>query len=101
MNAYSKEEMRNIFLAGVEQNVHYWASLTDKTDREKCEGVAFSIMVMLDGSAGCLPCAVDLSLSPNPDDKQFHIDEGEKYVEAGMLINDDVHLHDLIFKDRT
>lgn len=35
--------------------VKYWASLEGKTDYEKCDGVAFSILTLLDGYSGGMP----------------------------------------------
>jgi hypothetical protein len=71
----------------------YWASLTYKTPEERCKGLVFSILVVLDGGNAGFP-ALDISLSPHPDDKQFHIDQGDNWFESGMIIND-CQLHEL------
>lgn len=89
--AKTVEEVRTEFLEQVKVISGYWANLPDKTDKERCEGVAFSILNIIDGSS-CLP-AFDLLVSPHEDDKQFHIDEGEDYYEPKMMINDCM-LHD-------
>ncbi|UJD20614.1 hypothetical protein seszw2t2_63 [Salmonella phage seszw] len=41
---YTKEEVREQFLAQVRHVYHYWANLPDKSDIDRCEGVAFSIL---------------------------------------------------------
>ena len=75
----------------------YWANEERATVREKCDGVAFSILNIFDGTSGGMP-AFDLLVSPHPDDKQYHINEGSNYYEPGMMIND-CHLHDMYYKD--
>lgn len=92
---YSKEEMLNRFVDAVDEITQYWVNV-DGTDKHKCEGVAFSIMNMIDGMCGGFPSAIDLTLSPHPDDKAFHTSQGEKYVEDGMVINDGVMLHEML-----
>jgi hypothetical protein len=49
-------EARAEFLQAVADNVTLWAELPNKTDLERCNGVAFSIMVTLDEhqSEGCI-----------------------------------------------
>ena len=91
--AITAEEAREDFLNHIHALVEYWANLPDHTDKEKCDGLAFSILVTLDGESADLP-ALDLLLSPHPDDKQFHIDEDEDWYESGMMIND-CALHEL------
>lgn len=64
-----------------------------------CEGVAFSILNILDGTTMSLP-AFNLTLSPHPDDKEFLQGEGENWYEDGTVINDDVMLHEMFYHDR-
>jgi hypothetical protein len=97
MTARTKQEMLEAFTGQVEVITHYWARL-DISDKEKCEGVAFSIMNIFDGTCGGFPCAIDLVLRPHPDDKQYYIDNDEPYVEGGMTINDEVQLHELLVR---
>ena len=96
MPAKSKEKVREEYIDHIRYLVEYWSELPFKTYKERCEGLAFSILVMLDGCSAGLP-SVDLVLAPHPEDKQFHIDEGEDYYEPGMVFNDDVMLHDMFF----
>lgn len=93
--AKTADEVREEFLYQVKVISNYWASIPGKTDKERCKGVAFSILNILDGTSS-LP-AFDLLVSPNEDDKQFNIDEGENYYEPKMMINDCM-LHELFCK---
>lgn len=90
------EQVREEVLGHLRHLAFYWASLPDQTPKERCEGMAFSMLTMIDGCSS-LP-SFDLVVRPHPDDKQFLIDEGEDYYVDGQVINGDVHLHDLFFK---
>ena len=93
--AKSAEQVRNELISQIKLLSSYWANLEGKTDRERCDGVAFSILNIFDGTSS-LP-AFDLLVSPHEDDKQFNIDEGEDYYEPKMMINDCI-LHELFCK---
>lgn len=93
--AYTKEEVREQFISQVRRVYSYWASLPDKSDIDRCEGVAFSIMNIIDGTSAALP-SFDLVVRPHPDDKKFHIDNGDDWYEDGQVIND-CYLHDMLF----
>lgn len=93
MTVKTKEEVRDEFVSSVKGVANYWARLEGKTDKEKCEGTAFSILTLIDGCADM--CALDISLSPHPDDKEYNESNGDDWYEDGMVINDDCHLHDL------
>lgn len=60
-----------------------------------CDGVVFSILNIIDGMSGGFPCAIDLAMSPHPDDKDYYIGNEEQWIEQGQVINDDVMLHEL------
>lgn len=66
-----------------------------KTVEEKCEGVAFSILNIFDGTT-MLP-SFDISLSPHPNDKEYCIENNENWYEPGMVINNCM-LHELFVK---
>ncbi|MCM3783688.1 hypothetical protein M3231_11955 [Neobacillus mesonae] len=52
----SKQELTIEFLEHIKHGiVEYWSKLPDKSDIEKCEGVAFSILTLLDGYSGGMP----------------------------------------------
>jgi len=90
----TKQEAQKEFLDHIHSSSEYWANLSDLTPQERCDGVAFSILVMLDGESMELP-AMDVSLNPHPDDKEFLKSEGENWFEPHMVINDDCELHHL------
>ena len=94
---YTAEEAREMFLHHVRELARYWAELPgDKTPRERCDGLAFSILVAIDGCSAELP-ALDLSLSPHPDDEAYYKGNGENWFETGMVIND-CQLHEAFYR---
>lgn len=95
--SYSRDEMKEKFLSGIRCLVDYW-SKQDGSDKDKLEGLSHSILCMIDGVSSAMPCAIDLVLRLHPDDKQYHIDNEEQWVEDGMCINDDVYLHEGFYK---
>ena len=96
--AYTAEEVRDMMLNHIHTMVDYWAGVEamrgDRplTVKDRVEGVAFSILVMLDGHSMTLP-SVTLKLDPHPDDKEFMRSEGENWFEPGMEITDVLHDH--------
>jgi len=93
----TKEEVRGEFIDYIRSVVDYWSEHGGDS-KDVAEGVAFSILTGIDGSAGGLSFSLDLSVSVHPEDKDYYISEGENYYQDGMVINDDVHLHDILFK---
>lgn len=89
--AKTSEEIREEFLLSVKDSVSLWGNCEGKSDLEKCEGVAFSILALIDG-VGMMP-ALKLVVDPHPDDKEFLQKEGENWYEPGTVIND-CSLHD-------
>jgi hypothetical protein len=51
----SERKVKNEFLKAIHSNIDYWESLPDKTTRERIEGIAFSILVILDGESIRMP----------------------------------------------
>lgn len=91
---YTKEEMRQMFLDQCRAAAHYWSTVKRETQREMCDGLVFSILNIIDGMSGGFPAAINLTMEPHPDDKEYCISEGEKWVEPGQVINDNVMLHE-------
>lgn len=95
--AYSADELRDQLLDAIRARTRLWATLPDvdaatgesRTILDRCEGVVFSVLAVLDGCAD-LP-AFDLVARPHPDDKAFHQAEGERWVEDGTTISDMLH----------
>lgn len=92
----SKEQLRGQFLNSVRMYSREWASYENKTPLQRCDGLAFSIMALLDGSDVELP-AFDLVARPHPDNEAYNKAHGQDWVVAGQVINDDVHLHDMYY----
>lgn len=93
--ANTEQEMRDAFMSQVKCIARYWSKV-ECSEKERCEGVAFSIMNIFDGTFGGFPAAIDLVLRPHPEDKQYNIDNGDDYVVDGMCINNNVYLHELL-----
>jgi hypothetical protein len=89
-------EVKDELLDHIRCVADYWARLPDKTPKERCDGVAFSILTMIDGCSGGMP-AFDLLVSPHEDDKKYNIDNGNDYYQPKMMINDCM-LHDEFYK---
>ena len=93
--AFTKEELRKDFLDHLRTLARYWAASDHPmTKEELCSSVIFSVLCAIDGVACAVPYSLDLVCRPHPDDKQSCIDDGENWVEDGMVINDDGYLHD-------
>ena len=92
--AYTKEEMREMFLYQCRAAAYYWSTVEDRTPREMCDGVVFSMLNIIDGMSGGFPAAISLMMEPHPDDKEYNISNDENWVEPGQIINDDVMLHE-------
>lgn len=73
-----------------------WASYTEKTPRDRCEGVVFSMLAMIDGSNVGSP-AFNLTPRIDPTDKEWAINNECNYYED-QPINEYISLHDLYHK---
>lgn len=94
--AYTHDEIQDLFLKHVESCTDYW-DRQEPNKRKAMEGLAFSIMTMIDGCAMGIP---GFSVMPCPysDDKAYHKDRGENWFPKNVDIGGS--LHELIFKDR-
>ena len=85
------DELRDELLRGIRDRVNYWAALPDfdaaigrtYTVWDRCDGVAFSILAMLDGISD-LP-AFDLTAHVHPEDEDQSME--------GVTISDMLHEH--------
>ncbi len=74
----NRDEMRELFLEHIRTMVGYWEREERAPSvREKLEGLAFSMLVAIDGESG-LP-AFHLVPRPHPDDKAFSQENGENW----------------------
>lgn len=94
--AYTEEEVRKQFINHLNDLIDYWSSNQYKTEKEKMQGLVFSILNIFDGNTCGLP-AIDLVLSPHVSDKEYHIQNDENWYEKGMVINN-CPLHELFYK---
>lgn len=90
--AYTAKETLDMYDAAFRDAARYWARQSDLSPEDRCDGVRFSIMSILDG-CGFLP-SLTLSVSPHPDDKAYHIECGENWFEPGQIVNANENLHD-------
>jgi hypothetical protein len=81
--AITTEEATTEFLTRVKQLAKYWAS-QGKSVEDACDGVAFSILSLMDGSQLNFP-AVDLVLCPDETDKEYSKEEGENWYEESRI----------------
>lgn len=98
---FTEEETRNAFLHHIRELVDYWDAADKETTKEKLNGLAFSILVALDGESLALPAFI-VAPSPHEEDKQYCIDNNENYYSENH--NSDVKcdiagsLHDQFYK---
>jgi hypothetical protein len=90
--AYTPEEARDLLLEVFTASATYWANLPDKTPKERCDGVVFSVLVALDGCSMDLP-AFDLIVSSHPDDPEYHKALGENWFEPEQRLSFALHEH--------
>ena len=99
----TRDEVQDKFLSQVESYVHYWNTLEHKSKEEALKGLAFSIMVILDGGSMNIPALAVIPF-PHPSDKEYHMDNDEEYYPD--FDNKDEYcdiagsLHERIFKNR-
>ena len=92
--AFTKEEVRSQLFQYLFAMIDYWDKVEGHDAAQKMEGLAFSILNVLDGTAAQFP-AIDLVLRSHPDDKAYHQENDENWYEDGMAVNDDVMLHEI------
>jgi len=79
---FTTDEVREQVVNHVHVMVRYWAGLdgsnvpSESTVEERLDGLAFSILAMLDGSNLTLPRFI-VAPDPHPSDRQFHVDNNE------------------------
>lgn len=97
----TEDEVRDEFLEHIRVMIDYWNNVESQSTKDKLEGLAFSILVAIDGGSSALPSFV-LAPLPHEDDKQFNIDGDEDYYPENH--NSDVkcdiagYLHELLFR---
>ena len=95
----TKDEARKEFLNAVKDIADCWVHSEGTTVDEKCNGVAFSILVLLDGCNVNVPVFSVIPV-PHSSDKEYSIQKGENYYADvsdeiyKMGIGAGVELHD-------
>ena len=92
-------EVRERFLEHVRGIVDYWErEARAESFRARLEGIAFSILVAIDGEAAALPSFV-LAPRPHPDDEEFLRNRGESWYPTAPDVSCDIagELHSLLF----
>jgi hypothetical protein len=105
---YTNEEARNLFLDCIESCIQYWEKVEIDEDtkkyllknniselRWKMEGVAFSILVIIDGGAGNFPGSCLLIPFCSDEDKKEFKKMGEKYFPISDKLVDMVEKYDI------
>ena len=90
--AYTRDEVRDLFLDTIHRMVDYWVKVRDpeyESIQRRLEGLAFSILVILDGESG-LP---DFKVipSPHPDNQKFHQEKGQNWFPDDVNIAGELH----------
>lgn len=90
----TNEECREYFVQCLLSLADYWADNSNVPDaRDKCRGIAFSFLVMLDGGVTRLP-AFNVSPAPHPDDAKYYREHGKNWWPDGLVFND-CQLHEI------
>jgi hypothetical protein len=89
--AYTAEEVRDMILEHSVGLARYWAAQPNMSVQSQCEGVVFSMLVMLDGGSADLP-GFTLTPKPHEDDKAFCQSQGQNWFES-VVIDDALHEH--------
>lgn len=87
------EEVREEFLDAIRARVMRWDGVAGKSQRERLEGLAFSILVILDGEAGDMP-GFSVVPSPHADDAKYLSENGDNWFPSTGDIAGDLH-HEL------
>ncbi len=98
---YTQEEITDRFMKQVTGIARYWGDI-GSDPKKAAEGAIFSMLVLLDGeSAGHPGCA--LFVNPHPDDKEYHIDNGEDYYpgfedpDGSVRVKGRALFHDMLY----
>ena len=76
---YTPEEIRTKFINHIWTMINYWENeSTTPNTKDKLEGLAHSMLAMLDGAQIGLPAFYVIPMA-HPSDKDFHIKNGENY----------------------
>jgi len=88
---YTLTEVTDHFLSYIRQLIFMQNKEIYKTDVEKMEAVAFSILSAIDGCSASLPAFI-LAPYPHEDDKKYSQEEGKKWYPQNheSIVNCDI-----------
>lgn len=86
LEPYTPEEVRQQLYSAMRGLCQYWAGVPGCSVQEQMEGLCFSILNIIDGGSLLLP-AMDIHLSPHESDPEYYREQGERWYEPQMLIN--------------
>jgi len=95
-------EIREEFLSHIRHLIGYWSKIPQDNVKERLEGLAFSILVALDGGSS-LPRFIVAPIQYE-EDKEYHIENGEDYYPENHEIEEQIKgdisgcLHELLRK---
>ena len=95
---WTQDEVRDKLIEHLKVMVRYWNSVDEIDTLEKLEGMAFSVLSMLDGCSMDVPGFI-VAPCPHPDDKEYCKEEGENWFpqnhesEVNCDISGDLHEH--------
>lgn len=90
---YSQEEACKLVVEHLRTMAAYWAALPGLSAKDRTDGMAFSCLTMIDGSAALPPLALTPILSE--EDVAHYQQEGERYFQPGASINLEHALHEI------
>jgi len=99
---FTTEEVREQFLEAVRARIIDWSNNNRRNEKEKLEGLAFSILSLIDGESIDLPGFI-LAPAPNSEDKQYYIKRNKNWYPENHEIEDKIKcditgcLHDRLF----
>ena len=104
LRQYTNDEVRDLFLQQVWTYVRFWTTAKLEGDdlghrdptQHRVEGMAFSILAMLDGCSGGLPGFI-VAPSPHESDEEYHRGEGENWFPCTPKVQTDIagNLHEI------
>jgi hypothetical protein len=95
--AYTEGEVRAMFIYRMRDIAKYWAeSSRNQTVEDRCSGVVFSILALLDGVNGGLP-GFKLIPCPHESDEEYLKQRGENWFPDDVDIAGE--LHDMFYDE--
>lgn len=95
---YTREEVVRQLVESFAKDAHYWSTVKLEKGRDnvayRCDGVAFSILSMLDGCDIGMPGFL-LSVNSDEEDAEWRIKRGINYYNPDEFVNSREMMHDL------